>query len=240
MFGKSQENRIIGRTVSYLYGMIKTKKVGGFHRIGHEPHVEDGGRVVLWNVLVGPEGMQKRVQYVPLRKEDLLESGGFGGGDDTCRCEYIDGEHIWTIKEDGVTARLAFKDFGPNVDCFPKRGIMKEGFSTVHFDIPGTVSGTMKMKGSEYIIKGLGIRDHGWGPRDWSTVYSHRWAVGTCGPEFSFFAVLWHAIDDTISNFGWIVRGDNVTMAKSVDILIVSTASAADLLDSNADFLLSH
>jgi len=81
------------------------------------------------------------------------------------------------------------------------------------------------MKDNEYKVDGLGIRDHGWGPRDWSTVYSHRWVAGTCGPELSFIAVSWHAIDDTISNFGWVIRGDKVTLAKKLDILTCMPSS---------------
>lgn len=174
--------------------------------------------VTLWNVLVGPGGMQKRVHYKPLREADLLPSGGFGGGDETCRAEFINGKHIWTINEGETTARLEFQDIGPNIDCFPKRGTMSDSFSAAHFDIPGAVSGTMTMKGKQYKINGLGVRDHGWGPRDWSTVYSHRWVAG-CGQELSFIAVSWHAIDDTISNFGWVIQGDKVTIAKKLDIL---------------------
>jgi hypothetical protein len=136
----------------------EANKMGGFHRLGHEPNIVDGGMIVLWNVLVGPEGMQKRVHYVPLRKKDLLESGGFGGGDDSCRCEYLEGKHVWTIDEGDVTGGLEFKNVGPNVDCFPKRGTMNESFPTAHFDIPGTVSGTMRMKGKSYNIDGLGAR----------------------------------------------------------------------------------
>lgn len=203
----------------------KGNAIGGFHRLGHEPNAGEGGMVTLWNVLVGPAGMQKKVHYVPLRQADMLASGGFGGGDESCRCEFIDGEHVWTIDEGDVSGRIAFKDVGPNVDCFPKKGIMKEGFSTAHFDIPGKVSGVLRMKGNEYKVDGLGIRDHGWGPRDWSTVYSHRWVAGTCGPELSFIAVSWHAIDDTISNFGWVIRGDKVTLAKKLDILTCMPSS---------------
>jgi len=178
-------------------------------------------------VIVGPEGMQKRVHYKPLRETDLLPSGGFGGGDESCTAEFINGEHVWTIDEGDTTARLAFKDYGPNVDCFPKRGTMKESFSTAHFDIPGKVTGTMTMKGKEYQVDALGIRDHGWGPRDWSTVYSHRWVAGTSGPELSFIAVSWHAIDDTISNFGWVIRGDKITVAKKLDILTYTEIDGA-------------
>lgn len=196
-------------------------EIGGFHRLGHEPNVPGGGRVALWTNLLSPDGMFKRVQDKPLRETDLLSNGGWGSGDDTCQVAFIDGEHIWTINDDDASARLAFKDCGPNIDGFPKGSTLSKEFSTAHFDIPGTVTGWMKLKGKEYKVNGLGIRDHGWGPRDWSqSIISHRWAVGTCGPLLSFFAISYHAAStDKIATFGWVVRGETVTYASAVDIL---------------------
>lgn len=195
--------------------------IGGFHRLGHEPNVPGGGRIALWTNLMSPDGMFKRVQDKPLREADLLPSGGWGSGDDTCKVEFINGEHVWTINDDDASASLSFRDCGPNIDGFPKSPTLSKEFSTAHFDVAGTVTGWMKLKGKEYKVNGLGIRDHGWGPRDWSqSIISHRWVVGTCGPLFSFFAVSYHAAStDKIATFGWIVRGKTVTYAKAVDIL---------------------
>ncbi|OCK74033.1 kinase-like protein [Lepidopterella palustris CBS 459.81] len=194
--------------------------VGGFHRLGHEPNVEGGGRATLWTNLISPDGIFKRTQSIPLREKDLLPNGGYGSGDDTCTVEYIDGAHIWTINDTDTSARLVVKDDGPNIDCFPKKGAMSTEFATAHFDVPVNISGTFTMKGKSYSLNGLGLRDHAWGPRDWgNTVYSHRWVCGSCGPAFSFVAVSWHSTDDKIANFGWVVRDGQVTLARSVDLL---------------------
>jgi hypothetical protein len=32
----------------------------------------------------------------------------------------------------------------------------------------------LKLKGKEYPVKGLGVRDHGWVPSDWNAILSHR------------------------------------------------------------------
>jgi len=173
----------------------------------------------LWTNLISPDGIFKRTQSIPLRKKDHLP-GGFGSGDDTCTAEFINGEHIWTINDTDATARIVFKDHGPNVDCFPKKGAMSTEFATAHFDVPGNVTGTLTMKGKTYNITGLGLRDHAWGPRDWgNVVYSHRWVCGTAGSSFSFVAVSWHSTDDKIANFGWVVRDGEVTLASSIDLL---------------------
>ncbi|OCL15385.1 hypothetical protein AOQ84DRAFT_370422 [Glonium stellatum] len=194
--------------------------VGGFHRLGHEPNVEGGGRVTLWTNLISPDGIFKRTQSISLRENDLLPNGGYGSGDDTCAFEFLNGEHIWTINDTDASARIIFNDHGPNIDCFPKKGAMSTEFATAHFDIPSHISGTITMKGKDYKLQGLGLRDHAWGPRDWgNTVYSHRWVCGTCGPVCSFIAVAWHSTGDKIADFGWVVRDGQVTMAKEIDLL---------------------
>ncbi|KAF7548893.1 hypothetical protein G7Z17_g6764 [Cylindrodendrum hubeiense] len=166
-------------------------KIGGFHRLGHEPNRSTGGEAIIWTNIVTPTGIFKRVQTNTLREADKLPGGGFGSGDDTCSVEYVDGDHIWTIDEpeQAITARIVHRDTGPNVDCFPKRGSMEKDFSTAHFDIPGRVTGQLTFSGRKYDIKGLSLRDHGWGNRDWGeSAYSHRWLVGTAGESFSFIA----------------------------------------------------
>ncbi|KAL6400868.1 hypothetical protein AUP68_16586 [Ilyonectria robusta] len=199
-------------------------KIGGFHRLGHEPNRPAGGEAIIWTNIVTPAGIFKRVQTNSLREADKLADGGFGSGDDTCSVEYINGDHIWTIDEpeQGITARIVHRDTGPNVDCFPKRGSMEKDFSTAHFDIPGRVTGQLTFSGHKYDIHGLSLRDHGWGNRDWGeSAYSHRWLVGTAGENFSFIAVSWHAtVNDRVGNFGWVVRDGEITLAKEVDILV--------------------
>jgi hypothetical protein len=194
-------------------------EIGGFHRLGHQPNYKDGPMVTLWSSLMSPVGTYKKTTFQPLREEDLLPSGGFGCGDDTCTVEYIDGEHIWNIQDGEVSAQLRFTDISGNVDPFPKKGSLAEDFAAAHFDIPGTVTGWMKMKGKEWKINGLGIRDHGWGKRDWSTILSHRWVVGTCGRELSFVVLAWHSSDDALVKFGWVVRGNELTRCKEIDIV---------------------
>ncbi len=190
--------------------------IGGMHRIGHEAGL---GKIALWNALMSPQGMYKKTSFLPLREADRLANGGFGGGDDTCRCEYIDGEHIWTIEDGDVSARLVHVDTGPNVDCYPKGTSMADDFAAAHLDIPGTVGGWLKVKGKQYQVAGLSIRDHGWGPRDWTTILSHRWVAGSCGPALSFIFLSWHSVDDAMASFGWVVRNGEITYAKDLDIL---------------------
>ncbi len=204
-----------------------THRIGGFHRIGHEPNTASGPMIALWNNLITPEGVYRKTVYQPLREADRLASGGHGGGDDTCRCEYLNGEHVWTLHDGEVSAELRHSDFSPNVDCYPKQGAIGDDFAPAHFDVPGRVTGWLKVNGTEYQVQGLSVRDHGWGPRDWNSVYSHRWVAGTTGPDFGFIGVSWHAANDSMASFGWVVRGERVTYAKKLDILTYTEIDGA-------------
>jgi hypothetical protein len=201
--------------------------IGGFHRLGHQPNYKDGPMVSLWNNLMSPVGMYKNTIFKPLRDSDLLPNGGFGCGDETCISEYVDGEHIWKIVDGDVSAELRFRDIGGNVDCFPKKGSLSEDFAAAHFDIPGKVSGWLKMQGKEWEVNALGIRDHGWGTRDWDTILSHRWVVGTCGRDLSFIVLAWHSADDDLVSFGWVIRGDEITFARKIDLVTYMEIDAA-------------
>ncbi|RSL38915.1 hypothetical protein CEP53_014467 [Fusarium sp. AF-6] len=110
--------------------------------------------------------------------------------------------------------------FGSGYDTYTKSSVT-ETFAAGHTDIPGTVTGTLTHEGKTYqVIKGLSIRDHGWGVRNWgSALLSHRWIVGTAGPDFSIVIASWHSADDQYIKFGWFVRNNIVTAAKAIDIV---------------------
>lgn len=197
--------------------------LGGVHRIGNEPHAGPTGMATTWNNLIFPEGIYKKCRYQPLRPEiDFPPNGAYHCGDDTFCFHFDKGEHIWKIKDttpDGeIGAELRFRDSGPNVDCFPKKETAN--VASAHFDIAGTVSGWMKIGDKKREVNGLGIRDHGWGPRDWDSWYTHRWVMGTFGANFSFVAMSMYGVTEQMHAFGWVVRDWKVTMAKTVDILM--------------------
>lgn len=193
-------------------------EVGGFHRIGFEPNHPDGPKIALWSHLASPQGTYKRVEVLPLRDEDRLDNGGFAAGD-TCRYEFQDGLHVWTIADDEVNGVIRLRDFHAHVECYPKDSSLTEEFANIHTDIPGGIEGEMNMGGAHYTLKGLGFRDRGWGVREWDYLLSHRWVAGTLGEDIGFLALSYYGADDTLAAFGWIVRNDTVYYAKRVDIV---------------------
>ena len=195
---------------------------GGVHRIGHEYGIDGGPFVANWSNLVTPKGFFKRVTYLPLREADKLKTG-WGGGDDTCNNEIINGEHIWNINDPsvGVSARLVFTDYHGGFCGFPSAGRTAEDITAHHIDISGPVTGAIKVPGGTFNVKGMGLRDHGWGHRDLGTMLSHRYVTGCFGPELSFCAYAIHnGVNDRIETFAWCVKGDTVVFATDVDIVV--------------------
>jgi hypothetical protein len=196
-------------------------RTGGVHRIGHEYNIEGGPNVAGWTNLITPKGVFKRVRFLPLREQDKLPNG-WGAGDDTCRNEVINDEHVWFIDdpEAAVSAELRFRDFHGAFRGFPGSGKSSEQISSEHIDVAGSTTGWIVMQGERFEVNGLGLRDHGWGYRDVNLILSHRYVTGCFGPDLSFCAYAIHnASSDTIETFGWVVRGDTVHFANKVDIL---------------------
>jgi hypothetical protein len=206
---------------TWLQWWDEEHKVGGVHRIGHEYNIEGGPKVACWTNLITPQGVFKRVRYLPLREEDKLPRG-WGGGDDTCRSEYIDGEHVWRFNdpEAGISAELRFKDYYNGFRTFPSFGKSADQISAEHIDVAGSVTGWITMEGKTFKANGMGLRDHGWGYRDVNLILSHRYVTGSFGPDLSFCAYAIHnASSDSIETFGFVAKGDTVHFAKKIDML---------------------
>ena len=190
--------------------------VGGYHRIGHEP-IHDGGHAVLWHNLFTPQGVHRRNHVLPLRPEDRL-ANGFGGGRDGYRFEY-DGGCLWTLENEESSAILRLEDFHPSMDGYTKGGTFGDDIAPHHLEVACRVRGTLTLRGSRVEVDGLGMRDHGWGPRHWQAILSHRWAVGVFDRTLSFVAVSFQGIDDRLIKFGWVVRDQRVIYSRALDLV---------------------
>ena len=191
------------------------QRVGGLFRIGHEPG-NDGGRMNIWSNIASPDGTFHRANDVPLQRGDFLENG-LRGDNDAIRYQY-EGERIhWRINERGVSADLDVVDLHPAIDGW-KRGKLAEYISH-HVEVACHVTGTVTTQGHTYQIDSMGMRDHGWGRRSWTTNRAHRWTVGTFDRDNSFCAVAMLTDTGTLAKVGWVVRGDKIIYADKVEIV---------------------
>ena len=192
--------------------------LGGYFRIGHEPNY-NGGTLAFWSYIVSPDGVFRRCEDLPLGANDFSKTG-LSGGNGALKYEF-DGKQIkWTVNEPGVKAELFIEDFHPAVDGNRKEGKLSD-FSAQHVEVALGVTGTITTQGNTYKVNAMGIRDHGWGVRQWDTMLSHRWNVGVFDREHSFCAVTMLTRTDVLAKIGWVVRGDKVLYASEVDIAAV-------------------
>lgn len=192
------------------------QSVGGFFRLGHEPNY-NGGRVQFMSNIFSPQGCYHRSTDLPLRPQDRFDNG-FNNGEDTLRYEYDD-KICWRLKDTDVEAQLEVDEFVPAIDAHKREGSDNaHSYTGNHVDAACGVSGTVKVKGKTYQVNGLGIRDHGWGTRDWNSLLSHRWTLGTFDRENSFVAMTFLTTGNQLAEFGWVIRGDKVIFAESIAV----------------------
>ena len=193
--------------------------IGGFHRIGHEAHANNGAGVATsWLFITTTDGARfRRHDNHPLQASDRARDLFGVAGKHQLR---FDGRANWSVDHDQCQVRLVAEDFTPRFDLFRHGGTVTDDFAPGHLEAAGTVKGEVTLAGKHYQVDGLCYRDHSWGKRDWTTLLTHRWIAGTCGPPLTFNAAAWHGIDGSLRKFGIVVRNGEVTYAKDVDIVV--------------------
>lgn len=206
--------------------------VGGFHRIGHEP---SQNLATSW-VGVHTRDGERFTQHLNLPLSDAEPSKtGFRVGE-AYEARFENGNAIWTIREEDCEMELVATDYTPRFDLFRAGGTVTDDFAPGHLEAAGRVEGHIRLGGRRTEVNGLCYRDHSWGKRDWTTLLSHRWIAGTCGPELTFNAASWHGVDGSLRNFGIVVRDGVVTYADAVDLLVFMEADATTHRGGTAAF----
>lgn len=190
--------------------------IGGAQRVGH---AIGAGSVNLWSGVVTAEGVRWRrdVEEAPADAADrtpdrfgapgtaFVATGGLG----------------IEVREDDVQVDLTLEDFYPAMPVWNSKESheVAERIAPSHQEASGRAHGSVVLDGRRYEVDGHFHRDHSWGAREWSQIVSHRWVVGTCGPELSFSAVVVQGPGHRYIREGAIVRHGEVTPASTVDIV---------------------
>jgi hypothetical protein len=200
--------------------------IGGFHRIGHEAHGYDGsGKQVSWAGIANGDG----VRFARTLKH-AVQIGDLSDRTFKCTDAYVadfsDGIR-WRADDNVFKMDLVAEDYSPRVSPFPHAGeTVSDEYAAQHWESGASVKGVVELDGKKYEIDGLGYRDHSWGRRNWTSLASHRWVAGTVGPELTFGAASWQAMDGTLASFAYVARDGVAEHAMSVDILAFMEADA--------------
>jgi hypothetical protein len=171
----------------------------------------------LWCGVVTAGGTRfRRNAALSYRPEDRLPDG-FAAG--PAYQMTFDPRPRLRVKEEGCELDLLVEDYYPRTDFFPKDTMMSDEFAGHHYEASGRITGTAVLGGAIYEVDGFAHRDHSWGVRRWDTLLSHRWVSGTFGPALSFGSVVWHAVDGSLVQVGYLVRDGEVSYA-DVDVVV--------------------
>jgi hypothetical protein len=61
-----------------------------------------------------------------------------------------------------------------------------EGFARGHYEQHVGAHGTVRVGDEEWVVDGVGLRDHSWGPRFWQSPWWYRWLTGNFGDDGGF------------------------------------------------------
>lgn len=90
-----------------------------------------------------------------------------------------------------------------------------------HYELMGTVSGTLRTPSRTITVNASGWSDHSWGARDFSTNISHRWLWASFGPDFAI-SVFGFVSNEGYFPFGWVWDGGeaHLVTAASFDAVV--------------------
>jgi hypothetical protein len=196
----------------------RERGIGGAHRVGQEV---TAGRANLWSAVLTADGRRWRQDRdgLPLRPEDRTKARLAAGS--TAFTWPDTGGFGVEVDDPDVEVDLRFEDFYAPMPVWnsPEAEAVAQTIAPNHAEGSGRARGTVRLGDQRFEVDAFYHRDHSWGVRDWSTIISHRWFVGTFGPHLSFSGIVLQGPGYRWIRGGAVVRNGEITRAASVDIV---------------------
>lgn len=168
----------------YLLWYDPLRRAGGSYHVGLQT---PRGRADVWNWTVVDDEVAGHYQSLtlPLPEEDLSDMTL--GGMHLRTTEPLVGYRLGAeYPEEKVSAELSYRAFTePFAFGLDGQGVT---IGSSHFESFGRVTGSVRVGDETSKVSGWAFQDHSWGPRDWSSLRSHRWICATFS-ENLFFSV---------------------------------------------------
>jgi len=193
--------------------------VYAFLRVSQVPNKGEGIATAWLNIWV-PGFMYKNTQVeLPLMAGDRTASS-LSVGEGLCRYSYDDA-HLWTVNDPQaeVYAQLTLRDSHPGMCFYPNAD---DHFVTQttsnHIEASGQVTGTVRVKGQEYVVQGAGWRDHSWGKRNWGGIRAHRFFAANFGEQLRIACLSYIGDDGHWTKNGVIIKNNEIQFTDQFSI----------------------
>lgn len=116
--------------------------------------------------------------------------------------------------------RLQVESFGP-VQGLVDRGsqvISEVQFWKEHYEQLVRIKGEMKFEDNLFVLEGLGLRDHSWGPRSWQSPQYYRWLSAAFDEQLGFGLMYLVSPTGLESRKGFIYHEGKAYPLKSIEI----------------------
>jgi hypothetical protein len=91
-------------------------------------------------------------------------------------------------------------------------------FAKGHYEQHHRAVGRIVIDGREHAFRGLGLRDHSWGPRSWQAPAWYRWLTANFGDDFGFMGSLVASKDGSETRGGFVHRGKRLVLVRGIEI----------------------
>jgi len=186
-----------------------SERIGGFLRLGNRANE---GYAEMTTCLYLPDGRVAFTYHRPeITTNDAFDAGGMRfevlEPFERLRASYHGKICILERPLEMADPRRAFTE-NPWVDCAVEldyRGLSPmlggepvnddgtpitekadEGFARGHYEQHVGARGTVRVGDDEWVLDGVGLRDHSWGPRFWQSPWWYRWLTGNFGDDGGF------------------------------------------------------
>ncbi|MEN8183727.1 MAG: hypothetical protein ABFS46_14465 [Myxococcota bacterium] len=94
----------------------------------------------------------------------------------------------------------------------------EQQFARGHYEQHHRATGTLRIGQEEHEFRGLGLRDHSWGPRSWQAPAFYRWLTGNFGDDFGFMGSWVASRDGSEIRGGFVHRGRELVPVHGLEL----------------------
>lgn len=94
----------------------------------------------------------------------------------------------------------------------------EQQFARGHYEQHHRATGFVQVADERHVFRGLGLRDHSWGPRSWQAPAFYRWLTANFDEGFGFMGSLVASRDGSETRGGFVQRGRELVPVRGLEL----------------------